>query len=99
MTKTMTNTMETWMEFQKETMAKFLEVSTGSSDLKNTFNTFNPLEVFNQFKSFNGKTENAKKINENNLKYHKAFITYHQAMHDMMEAINDNTTLMSTEKK
>ena len=97
MTKTMTNTMETWMEFQKETMAKFLEMSSGStSQFKNTFN---PLEVFNQFKSFEGKTENAKKINENNLKYHKAFIAYHQAMHDMMEAINDNTALMSTEKK
>ncbi len=92
----MTNTMETWMEFQKDTMAKFLEMSTASKDLKNTFN---PLEVFNQFKSFEGKTGNAKKINENNLKYHKAFIAYHQAMHDMMEAINDNTALMSTEKK
>lgn len=91
----MTNTMETWMEFQKDTMAKFLEMSTGSKDLKNAFN---PLEVFNQFKSFDGKTENAKKINENNLKYHKAFIAYHQALHDMMEAINDNTTLMSKEK-
>ena len=97
MTKTMTNTMETWMEFQKETMAKFLEMSSGStSQFKNTFN---PLEVFNQFKSFEGKTENAKKINENNLKYHNAFIAYHQAMHDMMEAINDNTALISTEKK
>lgn len=92
----MTNTMETWMEFQKDTMAKFLEMSTASKDLKNTFN---PLEVFNQFKSFEGKTANAKKINENNLKYHKAFIAYHQAMHDMMEAINDNTALISNEKK
>jgi hypothetical protein len=96
MTKTMTNTMETWMEFQKDTMAKFLEMSTTSKDLKNTFN---PLEVFNQFKSFEGKAGNTKKINENNLKYHKAFIAYHQAMHDMMEAINDNTALMPTEKK
>jgi hypothetical protein len=87
--------METWMEFQRETMANFLEMSTVSKDLKNAFN---PLEVFNQFKSFEGKTENAKKINENNLKYHKAFIAYHQALHDMMEAINDNTTLMSKEK-
>ena len=95
MTKTMTNTMETWMEFQKETMSKFLEMSSGDQFK----NAFNPLEVFNQFKSIKGKTENAKKINENNLKYHKAFIAYHQAMHDMMEAINDNTVLMSIEKK
>ena len=91
----MNNTMDNWIEFQKETMGKFLQMSTSVGE---QFKSFNPLEVINQFNGFKGSSENAKKITENNLKYHKAFIAYHQALHDMMEAINDNTTIMSTQK-
>lgn len=92
----MEKTMEKWMEFQKETMSNFLELATKNTP--DTFkNAFNPFEVFNQFKPLEN-AKNSKKIIENNLKYHKAFIAYHQALSDMMEAINDNKTLMSTEK-
>ena len=88
----MNNTMENWLEFQKETMSKVFEMTTGVDGFK----SMNPIDVINQFKDFNGGSENTKKITENNLKYHKAFIAYHQALYDMMEAINDNTTLMTS---
>ena len=63
----MNNTMDNWIEFQKETMGKFFQMSTSAGE---QFKSFNPLEVINQFKGFEGSSENAKKITENNLKYY-----------------------------
>jgi len=86
--------METWIEFQKETMGKLFQMTSVGAE---EFKSFNPLQ-FTNFKELEVSKENAKKITDNNLKYHKAFIAYHQALHDMMEAFNDNTKIMSNQK-
>jgi hypothetical protein len=33
------------------------------------------------------------------MKYHKAFIAYHEAMKDMMDAVTANVNIISGEKK
>jgi hypothetical protein len=52
----------------------------------------NPFEIFTNFAG------NSAEIMKNNMKYHKACIAYHQAIHDMMEAIDDNSKLINGEK-
>lgn len=100
--------MENWQkmaEIQKETMstiyADMAQKSKSNLDtneiIKNMF--VNPFEVFN---SFNKGTEqalsNSKQILDNNMKYHKAFIAYHEAMRDMMDAVTSNVKLLTGDK-
>lgn len=63
--------------------------------MEKSFNTnmfTTPLEIF---EAFNNTLQNSDKIIENNIKYRKACVAYNQAILDMMEAVNDNTKLMS----
>lgn len=101
--------MENWQkiaEIQKETLTSvYKDLSEKSkSDLdtneliKNMFT--NPFEVFNTFaKGAESTLKNSKEILENNMKYHKAFIAYHEAMKDMMDAVTSNVKIISGEKK
>jgi len=101
--------MENWQkmaEIQKETLTTvYKDMSEKSKTkldttelLKNMFT--NPFEVFNTFtKGTESTLKNSKEILENNMKYHKAFIAYHEAMKDMMDAVTANVNIISGEKK
>jgi hypothetical protein len=104
------NTMiENWQkmaELQKETlttvykdMSEKSKTNLDTTELvKNMFT--NPFEVFNTFtKGTESTIKNSKEILENNMKYHKAFIAYHEAMKDMMDAVTANVNIISGEKK
>ena len=104
------NTMiENWQkmaELQKETLTTvYKDMSEKSKSkldttelVKNMFT--NPFEVFNTFtKGTESTIKNSKEILENNMKYHKAFIAYHEAMKDMMDAVTTNVNIISGEKK
>ncbi len=101
--------MENWQkmaEIQRETLTQvykdMTEKSVSNVDtneiVKNIFT--NPFEVFNTFtKASESTLKNSKEILENNMKYHKAFIAYHEAMKDMMDAVTSNIKIISGEKK
>jgi len=105
----MNTIMENWQkmaEIQRETLTNVYkdmsEKSKSNLDtneiVKNIFT--NPFEVFNTFtKATESTLKNSKEILENNMKYHKAFIAYHEAMKDMMDAVNSNIKIISGEKK
>ena len=106
----MMNTMiENWQkmaDLQKETlttvykdMSEKSKTNLDTTELvKNMFT--NPFEVFNTFtKGTESTIKNSKEILENNMKYHKAFIAYHEAMKDMMDAVTANVNIISGEKK
>lgn len=105
----MMNTLiENWQkmaEIQKETMTSvFKDMSEKSKSnldtnelVKNMFS--NPFEVFKTFaKGTEAALKNSKEILENNMKYHKAFIAYHEAMKEMMDAVSANVKIVSGEK-
>jgi len=105
----MMNTLiENWQkmaEIQKETMTTVLkdmsEKSKSNLDanelVKNMF--ANPFEVFKTFsKGTESAMKNSKEILENNMKYHKAFIAYHEAIKEMMDAVSSNVKIISGEK-
>lgn len=92
-------------EIQKEAMATMLkemaEKSNGSLDATNIAKNMlsNPLEVFSAFsKGADDAMKNSKEIMENNIKYHKAFIAYHEAIKDMMEALEANAKIVTGKK-
>jgi hypothetical protein len=101
--------MENWQkmaEIQRETLTQvykdMTEKSVSNVDtneiVKNIFT--NPFEVFNTFtKASESTLKNSKEILENNMKYHKAFIAYHEARKDMMDAVTSNIKIISGEKK
>lgn len=106
----MMNTMiENWQkmaDLQKETlttvykdMSEKSKTNLDTTELvKNMFT--NPFEVFNTFtKGTESTLKKSKEILENNMKYHKAFIAYHEAMKDMMDAVTANVNIISGEKK
>ena len=100
--------MENWQkmaEIQKETLTNvYKDMSEKSKSkldttelVKNMFT--NPFEVFNTFtKGTESTLKNSKEILENNMKYHKAFITYHEAMKEMMDAVTANVKIISENK-
>lgn len=100
--------MENWQkmaELQKETLTTvykdMFKKSKSNLDVnevvKNMFT--NPFEVFNTFnKGTESTLKNSKEILENNMKYHKAFIAYHEAMKDMMDAVTSNVKIISQNK-
>jgi len=56
----------------------------------------NPVDVFNNLtKNVSESMNNNSEIMDNNLKFHKAFIAYHQSMQEMMEAITDNIKIIN----
>ena len=99
---------ENWQkiaDIQKEAMVSMLKEMTEKSKssldatelAKNMFS--NPFEVFAAFaKGTEAAIKNSKEIMENNIKYHKAFIAYHEAMKDMMEAVAANAKIVTGEK-
>ncbi len=99
---------ENWQkiaDIQKEAMAAMLKemAEKSNSDLdatniaKNMFS--NPFEVFNAFsKGADEAMKSSKEIMENNIKYHKAFIAYQEAIKDMMEAIEANAKIATGKK-
>ena len=52
----------------------------------------NPFEIFGKMAT------NSQEIMKNNIKYHKACVSYHQSITDMLEAINDNAKLLKLDK-
>lgn len=100
--------MENWQkmaELQKETLTNvYKDMSKKSKSnldvnevVKNMFT--NPFEVFNTFNKGTESTfKNSKEMLENNMKYHKAFIAYHEAMKDMMDAVTSNVKIISENK-
>lgn len=56
---------------------------------------FDPMKMFNKLTNI---AVNSNEIMKNNIKYHKACVVYHQALCDMMEAIDDNARIMKGEK-
>ena len=64
-------------------------------DWLKTMNSFNPMELWEKgMNAFN----NSEEIMENTLKFHKASAAYHQAIHDMTEAIHKNNKLINGKK-
>lgn len=59
------------------------------------FLSINPFETFNKLSEFGEKSQ---KFIENNMKFQKAQIAYHQAIYDMLEAVNDNAKILSNKK-
>ena len=60
----------------------------------------NTTELFsNPFEAFNKIAGDSQEIMKNNMKYHKACINYHQAIHDMLEAVSDNAKILKGDKK
>lgn len=51
----------------------------------------------NPFETFGTIAKNSHEIMQNNMKYHKACATCHQAIHDMMEAVDANAKIMNGE--
>ena len=51
----------------------------------------------NPFEILGTMARNSNEIMQNNMKYHKAAATCHQAIHDMMEAIDANAKIMKGE--
>jgi len=99
---------ENWQkiaDIQKEAVAKMAreiaEKSNSGIDAselaKNMFS--NPFEVFSAFaKGGDDAIKNSKEIMENNIKYHKAFIAYQEAIRDMMDAIEANAKIVTGKK-
>lgn len=62
---------------------------------------FEKLKLFgllsNPFETFGTMTKNSSEIMQNNIKYHKAAATCHQAIHDMIEAMDANAKIMKGE--
>lgn len=66
--------------------------SKTGEDWMKIMENFSPMEMWQKgMNTFNNSTE----IMENTLKFHKACVAYHQAIHDMTEAINENNKLMN----
>ena len=105
----MNTLIENWQkmaEIQKETLENvYKDISEKSKSnldtnelVKNMFT--NPFEVFKTFsKGTESALKNSKQILENNMKYHKAFIAYHEARKEMMDAVTENVKIISGEKK
>ena len=101
---TVMDNMKKFADFQKEMMTSMFGMIDSSSSkidvnelVKNAFQ--NPFEVFSTFtKGTDDILKNSKQIMENNMRYHKAFIAYHQSVKDMMEAISDNIKIINKEK-
>lgn len=51
----------------------------------------------NPFETLGTMAKNSNEIMQNNMKYHKAAATCHQAIHDMMEAMDANAKIMKGE--
>jgi hypothetical protein len=68
------------------------------TNLQNLGNSFTQNFLSGDFQktvdTFKSMPGDAQKLMENNIKYQRAFITYNQALLDMMEAINDNIKIM-----
>ena len=100
--------MENWQkmaEIQKETLTNvYKDMSEKSKSKLDTTELFknmftNPFEVFNTFtKGTESTLKNSKEILENNMKYHKAFIAYHESMKEMMDAVTANVKIISENK-
>ena len=66
------------------------------------FNMPNPIEPVNPMKLMTlafEKAEENKKMFDNYMKYHQAFIDYHEAIKTMAEAMNDNLEIMKSMTK
>lgn len=99
---------ENWQkiaDIQKDAMAKMVKElaenakpGIDANELsKNMFS--NPFEVFSAFaKGSDDAIKNSKEIMENNIKYHKAFIAYQEAIRDMMDAIEANAKIVTGKK-
>ena len=68
------------------------------TDLLNPFKAITNMIGDNPFKVMTNIAGNSTEIMKNNMKYHKASIAFHQAAHDMMEAIDDNSKILKGEK-
>jgi len=99
---------ENWQkiaDIQKDAMAKMVKelaenAKPGIDANKLSKNMFsNPFEVFSAFaKGGDDAIKNSKEIMENNIKYHKAFIAYQEAIRDMMDAIEANAKIVTGKK-
>ena len=59
----------------------------------------NPFEAFSAMaKGTEAAYDKSKELMENNIKYHKAFVAYQEAMRDMMDAVAANAKILSEDK-
>jgi hypothetical protein len=97
---TLIEVMNVWQKTSQQFVESFIKAG---DNMKSEFEkvevakTFTePTEVFQKFlETMKNSTGDQQKVMDNNIKFHKAFIAYNQAMMDMMEAVNDNAKLIN----
>jgi hypothetical protein len=98
--------MDSWQkifEAQQEVMQsafqKITENTKGLNPTELAKKMANPFEAFVAMaKGTEGAYVKSKELMDNNIKYHKAFVAYQEAMRDMMDAVAANAKFLSGEK-
>jgi anion-transporting ArsA/GET3 family ATPase len=93
--------MNVWQKTSQQFVESFTKVSDNmKSELEKVevAKMFSePTEAFQKFlETMKTSSGDQQKVIDNNIKFQKAFISYNQAMVDMMEAVNDNAKLIKT---
>jgi hypothetical protein len=79
--------MEDWMKFQQKMMPEMPEAFKGAKNAAEAFSGIrNPMT---------GDIEKWTKFMENSIKFQRAYIAQQQAMLEMMEAISENSKILS----
>lgn len=90
-----TNTMKQIAEMQQKMVTDIMgNTNTMPDIIKTMFGTYT--ETIK--KSFD-VNETTKQMYDNNIKFHKAFISYHTSIVDMMTSINDNVEIVKKQTK
>ena len=98
------NTLIEVMNVWQKTSQQFVESFIKAGD--NVKSEFEKVEVVKQFteptkafqkflETMKNSTADQQKVMDNNIKFHKAFIAYNQAMLDMMDSVNENAKLIN----
>ena len=69
------------------------------SIMEESNSTLNPFNPFDMMKMAFADPEDKKKLFDNYMKYHEAFIAYHQSIKDMAETMNDSMEIIKKIKK
>jgi hypothetical protein len=91
--------MNVWQKTSQQFVESFIKAGDNMKselekvEVSKTFTE--PTEVFQKFlENLKNISTDQQKVMDNNIKFHKAYIAYNQAMVDMMEAVNDNTKII-----
>jgi anion-transporting ArsA/GET3 family ATPase len=97
---TLIEVMNVWQKTSQQFVESFIKAG---DNMKSEFEKVEvvkqftePTEAFQKFlETMKNSTGDQQKVMDNNIKFHKAFIAYNQAMLDMMDAVNENAKLIN----